>query len=75
MGRMRWAIFGCAIVTVLGFATAPSLALEPTTQAVDLAPRECCKICRKGKACGDSCISRDKDCNKPPGCACNESDL
>lgn len=32
---------------------------------------ECCKICRKGKACGDSCISRDKTCRKGPGCACD----
>jgi hypothetical protein len=31
----------------------------------------CCKVCSKGKACGDSCISRDKDCHKPPGCACD----
>ena len=30
----------------------------------------CCKICRKGKACGNSCISRAKTCRKPPGCAC-----
>ena len=66
---------GLAVVALLGFAAAPGLALEPTPQAVELAPRECCKICKKGKACGDSCISRDKDCNKPPGCACNESDL
>ncbi|MHC4621328.1 MAG: LysM peptidoglycan-binding domain-containing protein [Planctomycetota bacterium] len=35
------------------------------------AQRSCCKICRKGKACGDSCISRDKTCHQPPGCACN----
>ena len=34
--------------------------------------RVCCKICRKGKACGNSCISRDKTCHQPPGCACNE---
>jgi hypothetical protein len=33
--------------------------------------RECCKICRKGKACGDSCIARSKTCRKPPGCACD----
>ena len=31
----------------------------------------CCKICRKGKACGDSCISRKYDCHQPPGCACD----
>lgn len=42
--------------------------LKPVAPA---APRICCKICRKGKACGDSCIARDKTCHKPPGCACN----
>lgn len=64
-----------SIIALLGFATAPSLALEPTLEAVDVAPRECCKVCHKGKACGDSCISRDRECHKPPGCACDESDL
>ncbi len=32
---------------------------------------ECCKVCTKGKACGDSCISRDYECHKPKGCACD----
>ena len=31
----------------------------------------CCKTCHKGKACGDSCISRNCTCHKPPGCACD----
>ena len=31
----------------------------------------CCKVCRKGKACGDSCIARDRVCRQPPGCACD----
>ena len=31
----------------------------------------CCKICRKGKACGNSCIARWKTCRKGPGCACD----
>jgi hypothetical protein len=31
----------------------------------------CCKTCRKGKACGDTCISKTKACYKPEGCACN----
>lgn len=38
---------------------------EPTTSTY------CCKICSKGKACGDSCISRSYTCHKGPGCACN----
>ena len=32
----------------------------------------CCKVCRKGCACGDSCIACEKKCHKGPGCACNE---
>ena len=35
------------------------------------APRSCCKICSKGKACGNSCISRAYTCHQPPGCACD----
>ncbi len=35
------------------------------------AAEACCKVCKKGKACGDSCISRDKACKKGKGCACN----
>jgi hypothetical protein len=31
----------------------------------------CCKICTTGKACGNSCISQDKQCHQPPGCACD----
>jgi hypothetical protein len=31
----------------------------------------CCKICTKGKACGNSCINRDYQCHQPPGCACD----
>jgi hypothetical protein len=32
---------------------------------------QCCKVCAVGKACGDSCISRNFACLQPPGCACN----
>ncbi len=31
----------------------------------------CCKTCRKGKACGNSCISKTKSCRKAGGCACD----
>ena len=33
--------------------------------------KTCCKTCRKGKACGNSCIARNKTCHKSEGCACN----
>lgn len=35
------------------------------------APSACCQVCRIGKACGNSCIARDKACHQPSGCACN----
>lgn len=31
----------------------------------------CCKVCRKGKACGDTCISRNNACHVGSGCACD----
>lgn len=76
---MRAQLAALSIMALLGFAAAPGLALEASGASnadaagysIELAPRECCKICRKGKACGDSCIARDKKCHKPPGCACD----
>lgn len=46
-----------------------SLGLTQPTAAV--AQQSCCKICRAGKACGDTCIARDKVCHVGPGCACD----
>lgn len=72
----------------LSVAETPSLALTlaeapvPDLMMVSPAPdllgedalsRACCKICRRGKACGDSCINREYTCHRPPGCACNGS--
>jgi hypothetical protein len=31
----------------------------------------CCKVCSVGKACGNTCISRDKICHVGQGCACD----
>ena len=31
----------------------------------------CCRRCSRGKACGDSCISRNYTCRQPRGCACD----
>jgi hypothetical protein len=36
---------------------------------------KCCKICDKGQACGNSCISRSYTCHKGRGCACNSSEV
>lgn len=49
-------------------------ATEDLEAALGLREREaagaCCKVCRKGKACGDTCIATAAVCTKPPGCAC-----
>jgi hypothetical protein len=36
-------------------------------------PKQCCRVCKKGKACGNGCISQERQCTKEPGCACNGS--
>lgn len=55
-----------------GYVYQPLLSRE-AIQAQEARPqrRSCCKICRKGKACGNSCISRRYTCHKGRGCACN----
>lgn len=44
---------------------------EPTQLTGDDVARACCKICTKGKACGNSCIQKSKTCHKGKGCACD----
>lgn len=40
---------------------------------VQAVQQSCCRVCRTGKACGNSCISRTAQCHQPTGCACNPS--
>ena len=49
-------------------AISPPRPVEPPQTRVF---QSCCKHCSKGKACGNSCISRSYTCRKGPGCACN----
>jgi len=48
---------------------AAGLIAAPLTPAP--ATRPCCRVCTTGKACGNTCISRNLTCRQPPGCACN----
>jgi hypothetical protein len=52
-------------------APLPTVTFTPAFVAPTAAPRVCCKICTTGKACGNSCISRNYTCHQPPGCACD----
>jgi hypothetical protein len=36
---------------------------------------ECCRVCDRGKACGNSCIKATYNCHKGRGCSCNESEV
>ncbi len=45
--------------------------VRPSSSAAASEDRECCKICKKGCACGDSCISCDETCYLGVGCACD----
>jgi hypothetical protein len=38
-------------------------------------PSQCCRICTKGKACGDSCINVSFTCHKGRGCSCNADEV
>jgi hypothetical protein len=49
--------------------------LTPVTSATPLcasgdAGYTCCKRCKAGKPCGDTCIAKTANCGKPKGCAC-----
>lgn len=45
----------------------------PDSEPTDASPAgSCCRMCHKGKACGNTCIPRDRVCHTPPGCACDD---
>jgi hypothetical protein len=45
--------------------------VEAAGAPVEAASPGCCRVCSTGKACGNGCISRDRQCHQPAGCACN----
>lgn len=66
---MKWAAVAATCLLLWGAWVVPpsSGTHEPPT----ITAAACCKICSKGKACGNSCIARNKTCHKGPGCACD----
>lgn len=67
-------------------AAAHGLTANPTVQAWGEEPADalgmqctpegmCCKVCSKGRACGDTCISAQKSCHKGRGCACDAAEV
>ncbi|MCW1933379.1 hypothetical protein [Pararhodobacter zhoushanensis] len=77
---MKSLITAVAVVVALGgsavAAETPSTAnlwgylVTHGSEAV-VQPASCCRVCRTGYACGNSCISRSYRCHQPRGCACD----
>jgi hypothetical protein len=61
---------------LLQFLLVPALLLLPAASGIPAASAcaseaaACCKRCKKGKPCGDTCIARNKTCHVGRGCAC-----
>lgn len=68
---------GSAKIGLISYPTAFASQEEPTVAerlrgtSTQIWSAACCKVCRKGKACGDSCIKRSYTCHKGRGCACD----
>ncbi len=63
-----WAVQSQALALPDAFLQPP----PPVNQSPIPTPVQgCCKHCTVGKACGDTCIARDKTCHVGPGCACD----
>ena len=48
---------------------------KPSAAAGCIPASQCCKVCRKSQACGDSCISASYTCRKGRGCACDAGEI
>ena len=69
---------GSFVVTTARADTGGGVQLRPFVQdtaaptvAQPVTSPACCRICTRGKACGNSCINRAYRCHQPPGCACD----
>jgi len=59
------------LLTAFALSTTTLVGAAAPVCAASYSGSECCRICKKGKACGDSCIAKDATCKKGKGCACN----
>jgi hypothetical protein len=59
--------------TSILFSTPPmaNRLLTPSSTAPAGHALTCCKVCSVGKACGNTCIAREKTCHVGQGCACD----
>jgi hypothetical protein len=66
--RLRAAI---PLSAMLVLASSAPLVTACDTSPTDSGGSSCCRVCKEGKACGDSCIAKNRTCTKGSGCACN----
>jgi hypothetical protein len=59
------------LLAALTLAVGPASFAPCASAAAAATGYACCRVCKAGKACGDSCIARDKTCHKGKGCACD----
>jgi hypothetical protein len=67
----RRSLLPAALILLLSSSAPIITACESGPTGPGEPPRVCCKVCKTGKACGDTCIARNKTCSKGAGCACN----
>ena len=76
-GPRRWLAIMLLPTLVLASASSHSVSTQAQPMQCSISKgtatvsAHCCKICKKGKACGNTCIAREKICHRPPGCACD----
>jgi hypothetical protein len=71
-GRGLWADAAPEPEPGIGEGPSPSVTPPP---AGCIPASQCCKVCRKGKGCGNSCIRASYACKKSRGCACDASEI
>lgn len=54
-----------ALLLVTASAPVATLACKDST-----GPGGCCKVCKTGKPCGNTCIAKTETCHVGSGCAC-----
>lgn len=59
------------VQTIVLVLTLVTLFAAPMAVATGCSTPGCCKVCKKGKACGDACIEESDTCHAGDGCACN----
>jgi hypothetical protein len=78
LGIVGWSFTFIGALATLAPADAASASFmfDAALEADACTPSDqCCKICSRGKACGNTCISRAYECHKGRGCACNEAEI